>query len=186
MADYRVATRYVKAILNLAQEQGAVEELHKDMQWIARVCRDSFDLVSMLRNPIIKHDKKRAVLEKIFKGRVHQLTLAVINILTRKNREVLLPSIASGFHLAYNEFKGIQKATITTTIPLDEGLRKEIEAMAKKIGDKNLIELEEKLDKELIGGFVLLVDDKQLDASISSKLKSLRVLFSDNPYIREY
>lgn len=186
MADYRVATRYVKALLSLAQEQSAVEALHNDMQLIDRVCRGSFDLVSMLRSPIVKHDKKKAVLEKIFKGKVHPLTLAVFDIITRKNREQLLPTIAKEFHQAYNEFKGIQKATITTTIALDEGLRKEIERIVKGMGDKKVIELEEKVDSSLIGGFVLQVGDKQLDASISSKLKSLRVLFSDNPYVKEY
>lgn len=186
MADYRVAIRYVKALLSLAQEQGVVEELHRDMQLIAHVCRTNFDLVSMLRSPIVRHDKKKAILEKIFKGKVHSLTLAVIGILTRKNREALLPDIAAAFHHAYSEFKGIQKAVITTTIPLDDKLRKEIEGIVKGMGDKKLIELEEKVDSHLIGGFVLQVGDRQLDASISSKLKSLRVLFSQNPYVKEY
>ncbi len=186
MADYRVAIRYVKALLGLAQEQGAVEDLHSDMQLIAGVCRTNFDFVSMLRSPIVRHDKKRTVLEKIFKDKVHPLTLAVIGILTRKNREALLPGIATEFHHAYNEFKGIQKAVITTTIPLDNNLRKEIEGIVKGMGERKLIELEEKVDAKLIGGFVLQVGDKQLDASISSKLKSLRVLFSHNPYVKEY
>ena len=186
MAEYRVAIRYVKALLGLAQEQGTLEELHNDMQLIARVCRTNYDLVTMLRSPIVGHDKKKAILEKIFKGKVHSLTLAVIEILTRKNREALLPDISTAFHRAYNDFKGIQKAVITTTIPLDEKLRKEIEGIVKGMGDKKLIELEEKVDTHLIGGFVLQVGDKQWDASISSKLKSLKVLFSHNPYVKEY
>ncbi len=186
MADYRAASRYVRSLLELAQEQGALEEVHKDMQFIARTCERSFELVALLRSPIIKHDKKKAILEKIFKGKVHGLTLAMLDIITRKNRESLLPSIAAEFHNAYNNFKGIQKASITTTIALDKEIRKEIEQIVKTLSDKKTIELEEKIDENLIGGFILNVGDKQVDASISNKLRSLKLLFKQNPYIKEF
>ncbi|MEQ8423371.1 MAG: ATP synthase F1 subunit delta [Cyclobacteriaceae bacterium] len=186
MSDYRAASRYVRSLLGLSQEQGALEEVHKDMQLIARVCDESFDLVTLLRSPIIKHDKKKAILEEIFKGKVHNLTMAIIDIVTRKNREALLPSIAREFHNAYNDFKGIQKASITTTFELDKELRKEIGEIVKKLGDKKNIELEEKVDKDLIGGFILNVGDKQIDASLSNKLKALKLTFSKNPYVKGF
>ena len=77
----------------------------------------------MLKNPIIKHDKKREILEKIFEGKVHPLTMSIFDILTHKNREPLLPGIAKEFHTAYNIYKGIGKAYITTAVPLDAELR---------------------------------------------------------------
>lgn len=186
MPNYKAASRYVKSLLGLAEEQGVLDEVHKDMQLIAKTCDNNYDLVVLLQSPIIKHDKKRIILEKIFKGKVNKLTMAIIDIVTRKNREALLPTIAREFHSAYNSFKGIQPASITTTIPLDAELRKEIEKIVKKLSDKKTIELEEKLDKDLIGGFILNVGDKQVDASISSKLKSLKLAFKHNPYVREF
>lgn len=186
MSDFRAASRYVKSLLGLAEEQGVLDEIHKDMQLIDKTCDDSHDLVVMLRSPIIKHDKKRAILVKIFEGKVHKLTMAIIQIVTRKNREALLPEIAHEFHNAYNDFKGIQKATITSTIALDKELRDEIELMVKELSNKKTIELTEKVDKDLIGGFILNVGDKQIDASISSKLKALKLLFSHNPYVRDF
>jgi F-type H+-transporting ATPase subunit delta len=186
MAGFKAASRYVRSLLGLAQEQGVLDEVHKDMQLIAKTCDESFELVALLRSPIIKHDKKKAILEKIFKGKVHNLTLAIIDIITRKNREPLLPIIAAEFHNAYNDFKGIQKAYITTTIPLDQELRKEIEQMVKKLSGKKTIELEEKINKDLIGGFILNVGDKQVDASISNKVRGLKLLFKQNPYVKEF
>lgn len=186
MSDFRAASRYVRSLLGLAQDQGVLDEVHRDMQFIDKTCDDNYELVVMLRSPIIKHDKKKAILTKIFEGKVHNLTMAIIEIVTRKNREAILPSIANEFHNAYNDFKGIQKASITTTIPLDKDLRNEIELIVKKLSNMKTIELNEKVDKDIVGGFVLNVGDKQIDASISSKLKALKLLFSQNPYVKDF
>ena len=140
----------------------------------------------MLKSPIIRHELKRTILTKIFKGKVHNLSMAIIDILTRKNREGLVPAIASQFHSAYNEFMGIGRATVTTTIAMDQELRKEIEKIVKKLSSSDKIELEEKVNPGLIGGFVLNVGDRQIDASVKSKLELLKVKFSENPYIREF
>lgn len=186
MADTRVASRYVKSLLGLAVQQGVVEPVHQDMQLFAQVCRNSRDFVLMLKSPIVRHEKKRAVLETLFKGKVHPLTMGIIDILTKKNREPLLPTIASEFHVAYNDFKGIGKASITSTQPLDAKLRSEIELLVKELSHKKEVELEEKVDKELIGGFVLNVGDRQIDASVKSKLKALKLKFSENPFVKEF
>lgn len=186
MADVRVASRYVKSLLGLAVERGVLDQVHQDMQMLDRIFGTNRDLVNMLRSPIIRHEKKRSVLEKIFKGKVNGLSFDIIDILTRKNREGLLPAIATEFHVAYNEYKGIGKATVTTTVPMDAALRAEIEIIVKQLSQKSKIELEEKVDQNLIGGFLLNVDDRQIDASIKSKLKTLKLKFSHNPYLKEF
>ncbi|MBS1951925.1 MAG: hypothetical protein OJF59_001370 [Cytophagales bacterium] len=186
MAHSRVASRYVKSLLGLAVEQNALEQVHADMQLFDQACRNSRELAMMLRSPIIKHEKKKSILTVLFKGKVHALTMAIIDILTKKNREPLLPAIASEFGNAYNVYKGIEKATITTTIAIDEKLKQEIVAMVKKLSSKKEVELTTKIDKDLIGGFILNVEDRQIDASIKNKLKSLKVKFSENPYVKEY
>jgi F-type H+-transporting ATPase subunit delta len=186
MADSRVASRYVKSLLGLAVDQNALEVVHNDMQMFDQACRTNRQFANMLKSPIIRHEKKKDILEALFKGKVNPLTLAIIEILTRKNRESLLPAIASEFHNAYNEHKGIEKATVTTTIAVDAKLKGEIEAIVKKLSSKKQVELVEKINKDLIGGFILNVGDRQIDASVNSKLKSLKVKFSENPYIKEF
>jgi F-type H+-transporting ATPase subunit delta len=186
MIDSRAASRYVKSLLGLAVEQNALEQVHHDMQLFAKVVEENRSFELMLKNPIIKHDKKRDILENLFKGKVHNLTMSILDIITRKNREPLLPAIAKEFHNAYNEYKGIGKATVTTAVPLDAKLRTDIENLVKKYSDKSNIELTEKIDKDMIGGFILNVGDRQIDASIKNKLKALKLNFSQNPYIKEY
>lgn len=185
MTDSRAASRYVKSLLGLAIEKGALDAVHTDMLLFSKVVNENKDFALMLRNPIIKHDKKRDILEKLFKDKVNALTMAIFDILTRKNREPLLPSIAREFHNAYNEYKGVGKATVVTAIPLDAKLRAEFEQMVKGLSDKKQVELVESVDPDMIGGFVLNIGDRQIDASIKNKLKALQVNFSHNPYIKE-
>jgi F-type H+-transporting ATPase subunit delta len=186
MAESRVASRYVKSLLTLAVDQNALDAVHHDMLLFSRVCDDNRAFTLMLRNPVIKHDKKREVLERLFKGKVHALTMAIFDIITRKNREPLLPAIAREFHLAYNNYKGIERATVTTAFKLDAKLKGEMEQLVREIGKKKEVELIEKVDADMIGGFVLNVGDRQVDASIKSKLKALKVKFSQNPYVKEF
>ena len=186
MTDSRAASRYVKSLLDLAVQQNALEEVHADMLMFTKVVDSNRDFKLMLQNPIVKHDKKREILEKLFKGKVHTLTMAIFDIITKKNRESLLAAIAKEFHNAYNEFKGVEKATVTTAVPLDDKLRAEFTQMVKKYSNKKNVELIERVDKDMIGGFVLNVGDRQVDASMKNKLKALKVEFSQNPYIKEY
>jgi len=185
MADSRAASRYVKSLLDLAVERKVLEEVHRDMLLFSEVTAKSRPLTLLLQNPVIKHDQKLAVLKKVFAGKVHDLTMAFFEIITRKNREPILVSVAREFHNAYNEYKGIGKAVVTTATALDAGARAEFENLVRKYSDKKQIELVEEVDPDLVGGFVLKVGDRQVDASIKSKLKALKVQFSENPYVKE-
>jgi F-type H+-transporting ATPase subunit delta len=182
----RVASRYVKSLLDLAVSQGSLDNVHVDMQLFSNTIDKSRDLELMLKSPVIKHDKKNAILSAIFKSKVTALTMAFIDILTKKNREPLLPEIAKEFHNAFNVYKGVGKASVTTTVPMDAKTRADFEAIVKKLSNRKEVELEEKVDKDLIGGFILNVEDKQIDASIRNNLKKLKLKFSENPYIREF
>lgn len=186
MTDSRAAARYVKSLLQLAVEKNVLDEVHEDMLLFSKTVSENKSLELLLVSPIIKHSKKEDILLALFKEKVNALTLAIFSILTKKNREPLLPAIARQFHEAYNEYKQISKATVTTAAPLDDTLRAQILKLVQQLSSKSKVELSEKIDKSMIGGFVLNVGDRQIDASLKNKLKSLQLKFSHNPYIKEY
>src|SRR5690606_1117347 len=107
-------------------------------------------------------------------------------IISRKNRELILPLIAEEFHTLYNEYKGIVKAKVVTTFPLDEKLRAKFKAVVKERFGKE-VELEESVDESLIGGYILTVGDRQIDESLNSKLKELKLEFahSHKTFVKE-
>jgi len=180
MADSRVVSRYVKSLLELSVERGALEAVHKDMLLFGKVCKENRQFSLMLKSPIIRHEKKKDILQKLLTGKMHPLMLAIVDIVTRKNREPLLEAIAAEFHNAYNEHKGIGKASVITTLPMDKELRAEIEAVVIKLSNKKQVEIEEMVDPGMIGGFVLNVGDRQIDASLRTKLKNLQLTFTQS------
>ncbi|WP_017730360.1 ATP synthase F1 subunit delta [Nafulsella turpanensis] len=185
MSEIRVASRYAKSLIELAKEKGVLEEVHNDMQLFSQTVESNRDLYLMLKNPIMGNDKKYAVLKAIFGDKVTEMTNAFFKIVSRKNREENLPAVAKEFHARYNIEKGIVAAEVTTTFPLTDEMRKEFRAIVEKISGKKA-ELSEKVDKSLIGGYVLKVGDRQIDESIQSRLVDLKSKFSHNPYIKEF
>jgi F-type H+-transporting ATPase subunit delta len=184
MSDIRAASRYAKSLIELAQEKGILEQVNEDMQLFSDVVAKNRDLELLLRNPIVKSDKKLAVINAIFKGKVNDLTLAFFQIVARKSRESLLKFIANEFKAQYNVYKGITEARVTTAVPLSPALRDELgQRLVAQTGQK--IELEEKIDPTLIGGFLLRIGDLQIDSSVKYNLNKLRNKFKDNPYINK-
>jgi F-type H+-transporting ATPase subunit delta len=180
MADIKAASRYVKSLLNLAVEKGVLEHVHNDMVTFDKVLSENRALVTTLRSPIIKHYKKKNILNAIFQGKFNDLTLSFFRIITEKNREELLPLIAKEFHSAYNEHQGIGKASVVTAVPIDNELREQILTVAKKVVGKAKVELKEEVDPSIIGGFILNAGSQQIDSSIKHKLKILQLNFNSN------
>lgn len=180
-----MASRYVKSLLGLAEQQGVVEAVHKDMQLFSQVCKENRNFVSVLRSPIIRHENKRSILKKLFAERVSPLTMAFINLLTGKNREPVLPEIALEFHNAYNVYKGIGKAYLTTTVPADKELLEIMVGLSKQLSNKQTVEMQTSVDSNLVGGFILNVGDRQIDASVRSKLRKLSLKFEENYFVKK-
>lgn len=181
--DSKVAKRYAKSLLDFALEQKKLEEVKEDMSLIANTTRRSKDLLHMLKSPVIKTDKKINILGKIFAGQIGSITLNFITIIARKHRESIIPDIAHSFGQLYREHKGIIQAEITSAVPLDADSRKKAIAFIQKLSDN--VELKEKVNPDLIGGFIIRVGDKQYDESISSRINDLKRAFLKNPYIAE-
>lgn len=186
MSDNTVALRYAKSIFDLSIENGVLEQVHANFRVFDQVVEENRDLKLLLRNPVVPHHKKWDVLKAIFGGKFHSFVLGLMEITCKKGREFVLHATAKEFHRLYINHKGIQKATITTTFPLNDALRAEITKLVKDISGKAEVELEEIIDPAIIGGFLLRVEDRQLDETLSRKLNELRQSFSKNPYVKEF
>ncbi|TDQ13713.1 ATP synthase F1 subcomplex delta subunit [Algoriphagus boseongensis] len=186
MSNHRVASRYAKSILELAIEQGQLEEVFADFKALEEMAKSSRELVLLMGNPVVSSEKKLKVLKALFANGSSKLTSTFFEIVSRKNREGVLMDIASEFVFQYNKFKSIQVAELTTTIAIDAEQKKQFVALVKEITGMKEVQLVEKVNPSIIGGFVLKVNDRQLDESLSSKLKALRVQFTQNHYEKQF
>ena len=172
MNHIRLAKRYAKALFELAIERDVMEQVKTDMDLVIEIFENR-DFCNMILSPIIRQAKKQDIISEIFKDKVSELSLLYIMLIIKKKRELVLKDIAEQYILTFKEEKGIITTTINTAVSLDSNLRKEIISLMEK-ETKKKIDLIEKVDENLLGGFVLQYNDKLYDASIRRKLNKLR------------
>jgi F-type H+-transporting ATPase subunit delta len=183
MPNPRLATRYAKSLIDLAIEKGELEKVYADMQWLNAVCKSNKDFVNLLRSPIIKGETKKKILEAVTTGNISEMTAAFNRLLITKNRESNLPEISNAFINAYKEKKNIHTIKLTTASPVNDLIKNAIIDQIKKTTGYKNIEVEEKVDAAIIGGFVLQVGDQLVDASIAYDLRTIAKQFENNDFI---
>lgn len=184
MQNPRLAARYAKSLLDLTLEQNNTEQVLHDMRMLHEICAQSQEFVLLLRSPIVHADKKAAIVQAVLQDKANQLTLAFINLLIRKGREENLPEIATAFVKQYKELKNIRTVHLTTAVPLRQDIRDKIFGKVAASLPNNQVEMVEKVNPEILGGFVLEMDDKLFDASIRNDLNEVKMQFKNNIYVK--
>lgn len=182
MKGTKSAPRYAKSLMSLAIEQKSLEEAFADMKLIDDTCDQNRELQIVLKSPVIKADKKQAVMNAVFKDKLSPITAGFVKLIIAHRRENILHEIADSFVRQYKAHKNIGVAEIITSSPLKADAKAKILAELKKQEGREM-EIVEKVDPSLIGGLIVRVGDKQYDGSISRKISDLKKEFSKNPYI---
>lgn len=183
MSVQRIASRYAKSLIELAQEQNKLEAVTEDMKTF-RDLLDNRDLYLLLKSPVVGTDKKKQIFKTLFEGKFDQLTSSFLDVLTTKVRESYMPEIVTEYLAQYKRLMHISTVTVTTPTEPDEKTLSAIKAklLESKVTDEK-VEMISVVDPNLIGGFILEFDDKIYDASLSSKLEGLKRQFKDNLYV---
>lgn len=176
MNESRAAIRYAKATLDFAVEKKAADQVEKDMRSIASIIGENADLQQVLSSPVVKGETKKQSLKEIFKG-YHNITLGLIDTLADNKRIELLQEVAYKYIIQFEKMKGEDVAYVTTAVPLTADLEKKVLEQVKKLTG-NKVTLENKVDENIVGGFVLRVGDLQYDASVANKLNTLKREFT--------
>jgi F-type H+-transporting ATPase subunit delta len=183
MPNPRLAARYAKSLIDLANEKNQVETVYQDMQFLQALCRESRDFLVLLRSPIVKPDKKGAIVETVTKGKISDITAAFNRLLINKGRESNLPEIIVSFIDQYKHQKGIHTIKLTTAVPVTEEVKKQIIGQIQKQTNLSNIDLKATVNEDIIGGFVLEIGDTLVDASIAYDLNKIKAQFMNNDFI---
>lgn len=178
MSENKAASRYAKSLIDLSVEQNALEEMKNDMVLIEQVIDQNSVLEAILQNPVIPLDKKFGILNEILSKNVSPITSSFLKLIVNKGRSAILFDTTRAFIRQYNVIKGIVTAEVSSAIALTPESKAEIVSVVKKeTGAKEVI-IKEKVNENLIGGFILKVGDKQFDASIAGSLNKLKKEFA--------
>lgn len=181
MNESRIHGRYAGVLLDLAVEKQLQDIVFDDVKLISDVCIQNKDFNDLLSSPIVEPKKKKIIIDEIFSKHLHSLTISFLHQLIKNKRENLIRGISISFIKKYKESKGILTAYVQTASELSKYfLDQLIGILEKQTGEK--IEIVQQIKPELIGGFIVTIDDKQLDKSIFNKLQRLKKEFKENTY----
>ena len=172
MKGTKAAVRYAQSLMELALEKGNLEPVANDMNYLQNAVNENPELVSFFKSPIISSTKKLEVIKAVF-GQFEAATMTFVELVVKNRREMLLPSIAESFGELIKEHKGIVSIELVTAVQLDEETKKNI--LAKIEGTvKGTLEVTETIDPEIIGGYIVKMGDRRIDASVKSQFNKLK------------
>ncbi len=173
-----LAKRYAQALFDLSLEYKIEEKVAADMRLVGSVLAENRELRRIMANPVLLGSKKNKILNKIFERKLTELSLRFFNLIIRKGREVYLESICLAFEDIYKDYKNVVGAELITATKSDDKIRKLMLGKLKAITDKD-IELKEIVNEDIIGGFVVRLEDYQYDASVATQLRRLKKNYAD-------
>lgn len=181
MQDYRININYAKALFLLAGETQQEEAVAADMRLVNGVCAENRELNVVFNNPVIKEAKKVAIVNDLFGERVSKLTMVFLTFVVRKHRTVNLRGISEAYLDLFRESRNIVLSHLTTAVEADKAMS---DLVCKVIGEytHKTVELRQKTDPAIVGGFSLAFDNNMYDATLRTSLHKLRMAFDNNIY----
>ncbi|MDO3640457.1 MAG: ATP synthase F1 subunit delta [Mucilaginibacter sp.] len=177
MSELTVAARYAKSLIDLAGEQNIVEPVKNDMDLFLHTLKTSPELKALIANPIVPQQKKTKILTELFSSKMNKASIGFFTLMVNKGRGDVLYATANEFINLYDIKNNIIHASVVSATPLSDANRNTMIAdIQAAVG--GTVKLDAKVDKSLIGGFVLTVGDRQVDTSIASDLHKLKKEFA--------
>lgn len=172
MNESRISVRYSRALFQSALDKKILDRINQDMVFIKEICRLP-EMKELLTNPVIRPSKKSEVLHNLLEKDFHKLTLSLIDLVVKNGRERYIPAIARVFVHETMKYNGITESLLTTAVKVDPMIKKQVTDLIADLF-KTKVDLKENIDENIIGGFILKVDDSFIDASIRNKLRKIR------------
>ncbi len=179
MSLARISSRYAKSLIDFALEQNKLERIYEDILNL-KTATDNRDFLLLCKSPIVTAAKKEQVFKALFEKYLDPMTFGFFHILFKKGRELYIPEIVHEFIRQYDEINKKTKVTLTTAQTLDNQTVTAIKAkLTSSASTRDNIELETKVNIDLIGGFILEFEDKLYDASVAHQLRQMKKSLSN-------
>lgn len=167
------AISYAQSLLELANEQKQADAIGQELADLRRIVDENPSFREVLTNPSISIDERAGLLDRIFRGKVSTLLFSTVGVLNRKNRLGLISQIAQAYSDLLDEQSGKVEVDLTVAQKLtDEQLLQAKQRIGAAIGREPVIH--QYVDERIIGGVVVRVGDKLIDASVKYQLAALK------------
>ncbi|MFZ0616494.1 MAG: ATP synthase F1 subunit delta [Chthoniobacterales bacterium] len=168
-----VTTPYAEAFLQVAEARNEVAEVVDQAKAVLALWQESPELRSALASPVLEVDAKKAALTKLFDGQVTPSFLNLLKLLADRQRIGILDAVLERLLELYREQNNIALATVTSATALSEQQQSDLRSKVQAVAGTDKLEINLLVDPALIGGFVVTVGSKVIDASLAGQVRRL-------------
>lgn len=174
-----IAGRYAVALFELASEAKSLDGVSADLDRFLALLDGSPELDQLCRNPVFTSEEQVKALSAILaKAKITGLAANFLKLVASKRRLFLVRTMVTAYRALVAEKEGIVAAEVTVAAPLSDKNRKAVlEALQTKAGKK--IALTERVDPAIIGGLVVKMGSKMIDASLKTKLNAMKIAMTN-------
>lgn len=173
MDESKISVRYAKALLSLANEKKVTEAVRADMALIYQLFETIPGFLQSLESPVAGTKAKQQLFKQVFSESLDPMTYSFLMLLLTNHREAYLRDISRNFLGSYRKEMGLKAANLISAVEIDPATVEQFKVLIRKHFNTE-VDLSCKVDPEIIGGFILQVEDQQIDASVAAKLKKLK------------
>ena len=169
-----IAKRYAKALFDFALSKGEDKQVYAQVQELIEYFSSNTAVKGQIASPVVAGRIKKALVLAGVKGGVCNSLQRFVDFVMQQGREEFLVFMLHSYISLYKEYYRIAQVELTVAAPLGEGVEEGIANMVQKNTECSSVQLKTRTDDSIIGGFVLRIDDMQLDASVSTQLGKLK------------
>ncbi len=164
---------YAEALMGLAQDSNIVDEIANDVALLLEMLRDSAEFRAVIQNPLVKPDDKKSILKQLTDGKVQGVFSNIMMLLVDRRRGFALEAICKHYQTLLRKLKNTVLAQVTSTVELNEEQQHAVKQKVQQMTNAAQVELETKIDSDLIGGVIIKIGSQVLDASIRGQLRRI-------------
>ena len=168
-----VVARYARALLQLANERKQAEAVRDELNALTEVFKASPQLTGVLADPAVSEAKRATLLQQAFAGRVSPTLLNFLGVLNAKGRLGLLPDMIEAYDDLLEGQLGNVEVDVTVAQRLDAGQLEQVRQRVSQALGRTAV-VHQYVDESIIGGLVLRVQDKLIDASVRFQLEQMK------------
>lgn len=167
------ARAYAQALLELLSSDAQATEVGDELSRLSEMMQQDATVRSFLLDPSLGQRERWTIIEKAFAGKLTDLTVNVLGVLNKKGRMALLPDVTNAYRVMLDERLKRVRVQMTVSQRLDQQQMESVQQRVSAALGKTAI-IEQKIDESIIGGMVLRVDDRVMDASVRAQLEAMR------------
>ncbi|MEG4572762.1 ATP synthase F1 subunit delta [Microcoleus sp. N3A4] len=169
---------YASALMSLAKSNNLSEQFGEDIRSLLNLLENSEELRLFLGSPLVKPQDKKAVIDRIAGEEMNPLMRNFLRLLVDKGRILFLEGIGKKYLTELRELNQTVLAEVTSAVPLSEAQQQTVREKVQAMTSARQVEIETKIDADLIGGVIIKVGSQVIDASLRGQLRRLGIRLS--------